>query len=203
MAADAQNKSRRRRDENIYEGRRYLNTTQKREPEARQDLLWLWPPKHITNPEHAEIQTFTKPMSTQRRHKKQNRGKERIYDGYGHRLTKQIQKTQKTKQLRNLWEPIHDTKKQNQRKNQIYDGCGHRRTKQSQKTQNSKHLGNLWAPKRDTKKEPEERTNLRWLWPLTYKTKSRRGRNPNIYETCEHLNTAQKTEPGEKTIYNG
>ena len=62
MATYAQNKSKRRRNPNIYETCEHLNTTKT----------------------------------------KKNQGKEKIYDGYGHWRTKQIQKAQKSKHLRNL-----------------------------------------------------------------------------------------------------
>ena len=76
-----------------------------------------------TNSEDAEIQTCTKHMNTQKRKHIQNRAQNKLYDGYGHRPTIQIQKLMNQKR-RHV---------QNRKQKQTYGGYSHQPTKQSRR----------------------------------------------------------------------
>ena len=79
-----------------------------------------------------------------------------IYDGYGHRLIRQIQKAAEIQTVVNLWTPKNHSESE-QGKQKIYNGFGHRDTKQIQKTVQIQATINLWAPKKTRNQNRENK----------------------------------------------
>ena len=92
---------------------------------------YIWPLTHKANPEDRtspKIYNLWTPINKT----KTEQANQQIYDCYGHRHTKQIQKTVEIQTFTNLRTPQHDMKPEPE-KQQLYDGYGNRHTEPIQK----------------------------------------------------------------------
>ena len=167
MATNIRNKSRRCRNQHIYQTYEHLNMTQihSGQQSNHYDGVGPWPTEQIKKMQKSK---HSWNLSTSKNYTNSERAQKKIYDAYSHRRTIQIQKMPKSKCLWNLWTTKNNTNSKGGTKTLMMAMATDPKAKQEDVE--SEYSWNLWTLKNGTNSELGTEKYLRWLWTQTHKT---------------------------------